>query len=265
MGAPPGGTPLPRYDRDFLLSPARRNQLMALWEVQQFGTDSFNDPDYVSIHGMPPEEWFGRGIRLLARTTVEATPDRLGDLLGRDAAQLLAGAPAAQTVVIDPFAGSCNGLWWMLRHLPGAEGLGFELDDGVFALTVRNLALLGQPVTLVHGDVRKRLADYRYPEDAFLVVLVAPPWADALDEVAGLDLARTRPPVTDVVALFEAQFPRNPKLYVTQTRRLMVPGPLADYRARFAWSEFRTYPSGIHHAAILGTTHWRPGAGLAGG
>ena len=37
---------------------------------------------------------FGRGIRLLARTTVEATPDRLSDLLGRDAAALLAEALA---------------------------------------------------------------------------------------------------------------------------------------------------------------------------
>jgi hypothetical protein len=36
---------LPRYDRDFLLSPAKRNQIVELWEVEKFGRDSFGDPD----------------------------------------------------------------------------------------------------------------------------------------------------------------------------------------------------------------------------
>ena len=40
------GTETPQYDRDFLLSPGKRNQVMALWEVEKFGTDSFGDPDY---------------------------------------------------------------------------------------------------------------------------------------------------------------------------------------------------------------------------
>jgi hypothetical protein len=44
--------PAPHYDRDFLLSPAKRNQLMELWEVEKFGTDSFGDLNYVSIYGM---------------------------------------------------------------------------------------------------------------------------------------------------------------------------------------------------------------------
>jgi hypothetical protein len=66
------GTGPPHYDREFLLSPGKRNQMMALWEVQKFGSDSFGDPDYVSIYGMRPAEWYARGVRLLARTTLEA-------------------------------------------------------------------------------------------------------------------------------------------------------------------------------------------------
>jgi hypothetical protein len=54
------GTGTPHYDRDFLLSPGKRNQVMALWEVEKFGTDSFGDPDYVSIYGMRPAEWYAR-------------------------------------------------------------------------------------------------------------------------------------------------------------------------------------------------------------
>jgi hypothetical protein len=48
---------------------------------------------YVSIYGMPPREWYKRGIRLL-----------------------------------DPFASSCNMLFGILRHLPNSEGLTFESD-----------------------------------------------------------------------------------------------------------------------------------------
>jgi hypothetical protein len=38
-------------------------------------------------------------------------------------------------MVIDPFAGSANTLYWILRNLPGAQGIGFELDPQVWQLT----------------------------------------------------------------------------------------------------------------------------------
>src|SRR5215510_1360120 len=31
----------PKYDRDFLLSPTKRNELLELWEVEKFGRDCF--------------------------------------------------------------------------------------------------------------------------------------------------------------------------------------------------------------------------------
>ena len=100
-----------KYDRAFLLSDGKRNQVVELWEVQQFGIDSFADPEYVCIYGMPPTEWYRRGIRLLARTTLEAVRDKLGDLIGQDVARVLHKAPPATTFpVIEPFAGSCHGL-----------------------------------------------------------------------------------------------------------------------------------------------------------
>ena len=65
----------PRYDRDYLLSPAKRNQVIELWEVEKFGLDSFGDPDAVSLYGMPPAQWYARGVRVLARTALEAVRD----------------------------------------------------------------------------------------------------------------------------------------------------------------------------------------------
>ena len=46
------GDRIPHYDRDFLLSPGKRNQIIELWEVEKFGRDSFGDPNAVSLYGM---------------------------------------------------------------------------------------------------------------------------------------------------------------------------------------------------------------------
>ena len=53
-----------KYDRDFLLSPEKRNQLVELWEVEKYGRDCFNDPNHVHLYGMPPKEWYARGVRI---------------------------------------------------------------------------------------------------------------------------------------------------------------------------------------------------------
>lgn len=84
MGAQQADSKGHRYDRAFLLSDRKRNLVMELWEIQKYGLDSFSDPQYVSIYGMPPAEWYQRGVRLLARATVEAVRDELGEKIGRD-------------------------------------------------------------------------------------------------------------------------------------------------------------------------------------
>jgi len=63
----------PLYNRELLLSGEKRNAVLDLWEVQRYGTDSYGDPDYVSIYGLLPADWYEKGIRLLGRTAVELT------------------------------------------------------------------------------------------------------------------------------------------------------------------------------------------------
>src|SRR6185437_3623110 len=67
---PHPGTRVMTYDRWFLLG-EKRHELLALQEVEQYGRDSFGDPDYVAIYGLPPPEWYARGVRILGRTAVE--------------------------------------------------------------------------------------------------------------------------------------------------------------------------------------------------
>jgi hypothetical protein len=132
------------YDRWFLLG-EKRNELLVLWEVEQYGLDNFGDPDYVSLYGLAPREWYERGVRILGRTAVECTRDRLADRIGRDVAAV---AGPASSVVVDLFAGSANTLHWMARHAGARRAIGFELDDAVFALTRANLSAMGLDIDL---------------------------------------------------------------------------------------------------------------------
>ena len=148
-------TPLsrPLYDRALLLHGPKRSEILTLDEVRQYGTDSFSDVDYLTIYGLKPAEWFARGIRLLGRTAVECTRDVLADRIGRDIANLIASRSKLTSVtVFDPFAGSCNTLYWILRHVPSSEGLAFEADPQVFEITNRNISGLDRQIALRHGD-----------------------------------------------------------------------------------------------------------------
>jgi hypothetical protein len=99
-----------RYDRDFLLNPEKRNQILELWEVEKYGRDCFNDPNHVHLYGMAPKDWYQRGVRILAGTCLEAVKDPLGNKIGSDIAEVATPAAGSRHIgVVDPFAGSCNG------------------------------------------------------------------------------------------------------------------------------------------------------------
>ena len=66
------------YERGFLLSPEKRNQVMELWEVQKYGIDSFSDSDYVCIYGMPPVEWYRTGNSTVGAHNSRMRPRLLG-------------------------------------------------------------------------------------------------------------------------------------------------------------------------------------------
>jgi hypothetical protein len=249
------------YDRQLLLLGLKRNHELELWEIQRYGSDSYGDADYVSIYGLPPATWHAKGIRLLGRTAVECTRDQLADAIGWDTAKAAKSAPAISGMtVIDPFAGSGNTLYWILHHLPQAQGLGFELDPLVFELTKRNLAILGLSIEILHADYVAALSELRVPDEQLLIAFIAPPWGDALSGSAGLDLLRTTPPVTEIVDSLAQHFP-NRLLFSIQVYERIDPASLAELTARFEWSALRIYdfnPQGQNHGLLLATRGWRP-------
>jgi hypothetical protein len=261
MNKSPNNAPSRFYDRALLLHGSKRNEVLSLAEIEQYGLDSFTDADYISIYGMRPRDWYLHGIRLLGRTAVECTRDALGDRIGLDIASVAAGMPSNQLVVIDPFAGSCNTLFWILRHLPSSEGMAFESDPQVFELTHRNLAALGQRIELVHGDYVRLLEERRVPKDRGIVAFVAPPWGTALDEVQGLDLRRTTPPISEVIEQIARQFPKHKILFAAQVYEKVSTPSLTHIQTRLDWTELRIYDineKGRNHGILLGTKGWAP-------
>jgi RNA cap guanine-N2 methyltransferase len=164
-------------------------------------------------------------------------------------------------LVIDPFAGSCNTLFWILLNLPNAEGLAFESDPQVYELTRRNLASLGQKIDLVHGDYVKLLEHYPISEDRAVVAFVGPPWGAALDEVQGLDLRRTTPPIIDVIQHIARQFSKHNILFAIQVYENVNADSLAQLQKELDWSDLRVYDindEGRNHGILLGTKGWSP-------
>ena len=249
------------YDRDLLLLGEKRNAVLDLREIQQYGLECFGDADYVSIYGLTPDEWYGKGIRVLGRTAVECTRDRLAQAIAADVAIVAAGTEADSLLVIDPFAGSGNTLYWLMRQLPGAVGLAFEKDEAVFRLTSTNLALLDQPLRMLELDFDDGIESAVAAPGQPVVAFIAPPWGRALDPESGLDLSRTEPPVAAIVDRLDSRFRPARLLCVVQVHERLKPEPLAQLAQRFDWSRTKTYDfnrPGQNHGILIGSKRWGP-------
>ena len=247
-----------RYDRNLLLGP-KRNEPLELWEVERYGRDSFADADYVCVYGLRPHEWYGRGVRLLGRTVVECTRDRLAARISRDVAAVAGGAAGGGAVVVDPFAGSGNTLLWLARRLKPRVAVGFELDEAVAAATQRNVALLDLPMEVRQEPYERGIREIRVDEAELVVLFVAPPWGDALNDCGELDLLRTTPPVAEVVDRVVSTFDGRRLLLAVQLYERVEPRSLSEIADRFDWSGREIYAidlPGRNHGLLLGTLRW---------
>ncbi|HEX7992857.1 MAG TPA: hypothetical protein VF506_02990, partial [Streptosporangiaceae bacterium] len=204
-----------KLDRSRLLG-EKRNDLLTRSEVERYGSENFSDPDYVSLYGLRPEDWYARGVRIAGRTAVECTRDRLADLIGRDIASRAGRNAGSVPLVVDLFAGSANTLYWIKHHLPAARAVGFELDDTVFALADANLRLVGADVEIVHESYETGLPALLMPPEGTVVVFVAPPWGRALRADSGLDLRATTPPMAQVLRFCKQTLGSRPVLCAIQ-------------------------------------------------
>jgi hypothetical protein len=171
-------------------------------------------------------------------------------------------APAVSgSIVLDPFAGSGNTLYWIMRHARPDRSVGFELDDAVFERTRENLRLMGIAVDVRHEGYEPGLKRLTIQDDELVILFVSPPWGTALDDRSGLDFRRTAPPVTDIIDLAGVVFPRHKVLYAIQAYELVDRDSLAELTDLFQWSAFHVYdinPQARNPGLLLGTVGWIP-------
>ncbi|MBS0340049.1 MAG: hypothetical protein JSS56_05950 [Proteobacteria bacterium] len=254
------------YDRDLLLFGAKRHAVLSLEEVQQYGIDNYQDPDYVSIYGLRPSQAHAMGVRLLGRTAVECTRDDLAEAIASDVAALARRSPSTFQLVIDPFAGSGNTIFWLLRKLADARAIAFENDPLVHDISSRNLALLNLPLRLERIEFSVGLEHAYAAPGELVVAFIAPPWGRALDARLGLDLRRTEPPIAGIVQTIVRHFEPNPMLFAIQVHERVEPESLADVVSHFDAFEHKVYPmhlEGQNHGVLIGCVGWslRPARG----
>jgi hypothetical protein len=181
----------------------------------------------------------------------------LGDAIGKEVAAIAGPRPpGARAQVVDLFAGSGNTLYWLLRHLPGSRGVGFESDAAVFRLTRHNFIALALPIDILNTDYLTGLAGISVGLDELLILFIAPPWGDAFGRTSGVDLRRTTPPITEIVDFLLYRFPQNHLLCAIQVYEVVLPISMAELRARFDWSTLRIFQlntPGQNHGILLGT------------
>jgi hypothetical protein len=94
-----------------------------------------------------------------------------------------------------------------------------------------------------------------------LLFFIAPPWGTALDEQAGLDLRRTTPPVTEIIAELTQRFSDHRMLFAVQVYEKVDPEALAEVRTLLDWTDLRVYglsAPGRNHGILIGTRGWSP-------
>jgi hypothetical protein len=189
-----------------LLGP-RRYDVLGLDEIVETGRILFGDPDGMSFYGLPPADWYARGVRLLGRTCVEATPDVTARPLARTVRTLLGRCPGAG--VVDLFAGSGNLMLHVAQEL-SAQACGLDADEAVWRQTNANLRVTGAAADVRYGDWLSYFAD---PLSVDITVYVlSPPWGSAFSFATGLDIARTEPPIPLIVDTIAAR-DRSPRRY----------------------------------------------------
>jgi hypothetical protein len=82
-----------------------------------------------------------------------------------------------------------------------------------------------------------------------------------LDEVQGLDLRRTTPPISEIIEQIVRQFPKHKMLFAMQVYEKVSATSLIEVQTRLDWTELRIYDineKGRNHGILLGTKRWAP-------
>ena len=170
-------------------------------ELRLLGQAMYGNPDRYRLFGLGIDSLMARQIRLLRRTAIECCIDehaiQIALRVRELSHQLRLPGPV---LVVDPFAGSSNLLYWVSRVLE-ADGIGFESNPYVHAATLANLQRLKIPLQLKNCSYSTVPSVLPEADQRSFVYLFDPPWGKAFDPAKGLDMNRTEPPIVSLLTL----------------------------------------------------------------
>ena len=184
---------------------SRGNELASYEDAKRFAAVAFCK--VFSLYGLSIDELWERKIRISCRTLVESAKDEYCHQIVEEQLPVMEqyrAEAAGEVLVFDPFCGSANLLLHVGRFFGRSRCLGWEKSAVVYENTVHARDTLGIARAECCIELRS-FEDLSVPDLASLrpglsnVVIVDPPFGDALDDTLGLDLTRTMPPVTSII------------------------------------------------------------------
>ena len=224
-----------------LLNPPWDRKQLTFREIRRAGWELAGNPHDLRLFGMNPMAWYCLGIRIRGRTAVEVTRDQHAQFLGESVAATLGASGIAVSDVIDPFVGSGNLLFHVLRATKATRGVGLDDNEDVMELTGRNFARLRSFGCLKLRQIALHRQNWisaeRHLENKPTLIIVDPPWGDAFDS-RGLDTRKTAPPMATILERLAHCAGTAPIFAMLKIHPLMVAESVTEITQKYS-----TFPS----------------------
>jgi hypothetical protein len=222
--------------RQQYLSPPLSTRKLRLRETREAASRLSADRNDLRLFGLPTIAWYLVGIRILGRTVIEATRDPQARFLAKAVAETLREHGHEVATVIDPFVGSGNVLYHLVKETNARRAIGVELDADISRLTIRNFDVMRRLRQLRGADIAIHTGDWSlcrtFLGEGSALVHLSPPWGDAFT-VEGLDLRATHPPIMAILSELERTSGAGPLFAAVSTFPKVVPESIDEVLATY--------------------------------
>jgi 16S rRNA G966 N2-methylase RsmD len=228
--------------RNELLS--SQNRVLSLDEILLVSRSYYGDEGLLSLFGKKPKSFYKMGIRILGRSAIECSIDAHSIGMAKSIKKLKrAFFPREEAVILDLFLGSGNLLYHAAKALGFPPAIGIENNREIYTHTKNNLKIMGDKCQVFFGNSLNYIKKMNFPDNKPLIVLIAPPWGQALSFEDGLDLLKTSPPVDEVIASVKHTFSKQRLIFVIQTYEKLVKNSVKCITDQFAFANEEIIPS----------------------
>ena len=111
-------------------------------------------------------------------------------------------------IIVDLFLGSGNLLYHLSQETKAQKSIGFEINNSIFDCTNQNFDLLDlSECEIINDNYESHLRKLEKPKDMVpMVFVVDPPWGNGFTHEDGLNIAKTEPPVKEIMKKIRKRF-----------------------------------------------------------